>query len=668
MVCKPSNYTLVVAEKSKAAKKIAEALSTKPQLCKQFSVNYWVLNYDKRTLVIAPAAGHLFNLYGNSGFPVFHMEWKPLWTIDDSARYTKKYYELFRFLSEKALDFINACDYDIEGSVIGYIIIKFFGDERKAKRMKFSALTKEDIRKAITHLEPLDYNMINAGIARHKVDWLWGINVSRALMNAVREISRKRIVLSAGRVQSPTLIHVINNTMERETYVPLPYYTVSVEAVIGKRKVKFTVNKVFERKEDAQKFAEKIKNDKLIVREVEYEERNLLRPPPFNLGDLQVEAGRILGLSPYYTERLAEELYLDGLISYPRTNSQKIPPTVNVDKIVQDIERNNFSNLVRLVKNITKRENGFQVRQGEKEDPAHPAIYPTGEKAKGLKLKTYKLFELITRRFLASISSDAKVKEQKVDLMFKETKLDIRLTFQKVIFKGWLLLYPYRNVPDEELLDLKKGDVGEIAKVSVSMKVTKPSLSRLTKIDLLKWMENNNLGTEATRGRIIETLFDRRYLVKKGSYLVPTDLGITVAEVLDQYFKELTDVSLTKKMEEKLNAIIDGKANEQEVVDETVKILESYMSKYQEVKKHIGEKLGGVLGLVSYKPCKICKLEAISVNGLCKYHNEALRKLRESLLVWKERSGMGEPQIIKKLLTSSSTGKYVKEVIEKKLI
>ncbi|BCU71221.1 DNA topoisomerase I [Stygiolobus caldivivus] len=665
MVCKPKEYTLIIAEKSKAAKKIAEALSTKPQVCKQFSVTYWVVNYDRNQLIIAPAAGHLFNLHGNSGFPVFSMEWKPLWYIDSSSRYTKKYYELFKALSSSAKEFVNACDFDIEGSVIGYIIIKFFGDEKKAKRMKFSALTREDIRRAFAHLEPLDYNMISAGIARHKVDWLWGINVSRALMNAIKEVTSKKVVLSAGRVQSPTLIHVVNTTVDRETYVPLPYYTISVEAVINKRKIKFTLDKVFESKEEAQKFAEKIRSDQIIVKEVNYEERNLIRPPPFNLGDLQVEAGRVLGLSPYYTERLAEELYLDGLISYPRTNSQKIPATVNIDQIVQELEKNNFASLVKTVKNITKKERGFKVRQGEKEDPAHPAIYPTGEKAKGLQLKTYKLYELIVRRFLASISADARVKDQHVVLAFKNTEFKAKLSFQKVEFKGWLLVYPYRKVTDEEFLDTKEGEIGRITKVSVSMKMSKPSQGRLTKIDLLKWMESSNLGTEATRGRIIETLFDRKYLEKKGTYIVPTYLGITVAEVLDQYFNELTDISLTKKMEEKLNAIIDGKAKEQEVIDDTVKMLEQYLDKYQEVKKPIGEKLGGVLGLVRYTQCKVCRLEATGSNGLCKYHETALKKLRESLTVWKERSGLSETVIIKKISASSSTGKYVKEIIQK---
>ena len=666
MTCKPKDYTLIIAEKSKAAKKIAEALSSKPLACRQFSVTYWIVNYNGKTLVIAPAAGHLFNLYGNSGFPVFSMEWKPLWAIDESAKYTKKYYDLFKLLSSNAREYINACDYDIEGSVIGYIIIKFFGDEKRAKRMKFSALTKEDIRRAYAHLEPLDYNMINAGIARHKVDWIWGINVSRALMEAIKEVSGKRVILSAGRVQSPTLIHVINNTIERETYVPLPYFTVSVEALVGKKRIKFTLDKTFESKSEAEKFAARLKEDSLIVREVRYEDRVLTRPPPFNLGDLQVEAGRVLGLSPYQTERLAEELYLDGLISYPRTNSQKIPPTVNVDQIVQDLERNNFPQLVRLVKNITKKERGFQVRQGEKEDPAHPAIYPTGEKAKGLKSRAYKLYELIVRRFLASLSADAKVRNQYVELVFKNTRFSTRLSFQKVIFKGWLLLYPYYDVTDEELLDVSEGDVVTVTKVSVSMKLTRPSKTRLTKIDLLKWMENSNLGTEATRGRIIETLFERKYVVKKGNYIYPTYLGIVVAEVLDNYFKELTDVSLTRKMEEKLNAIIRGKVREQEVVDETIKMLESYLSKYYEVKKVIGEKLGSVLGLVSYKQCKICKLEAVSPNGLCKYHEQALNKLKEALKIWEERSGLSESQVLKKLATSSATGKFVKDVIKLK--
>lgn len=660
MQCEPRNFILIIAEKSKAAKKIAEALANKPTLCKKYSVNYWIVNYKGKINVIAPAAGHLFNLYGDNSFPIFTMEWKPLWEIDESAKYTKKYYDLLRYLSKYAIEYVNACDYDIEGSVIGYMIIKFFGDLKKAKRMKFSALTKSDIIKAYNSLSPLDYNMINAGIARHKVDWIWGINVSRALILAVKEASDKRVILSAGRVQSPTLIHVVENEIKRESYIPLPQYKVSVKVKIGDQELKITVDKVFESKDEALEFASKLKKAKAFVKNVKVEDKPLPRPPPFNLGDLQSEAGRIFGYSPYYVERLAEELYLDGLISYPRTNSQKIPPTIDIKDIVKGLE-SSFPSLVKLVNSVTKGE--FVVKQGSKEDPAHPAIHPTGNKISGkIKPQAYKLFELITRRFLASISRDATIRYQNVLLEFEGVNLIHEIVRRKVQFKGWLLLYPYHEVEEEELLNVKVGDKVEILSVNTSLDVTKPNVKRYNKVQLLEWMESSNLGTEATRGRIIETLFERKYLSLRRGKISPTPLGIVMSEILKEYFKDLTSVELTSKMEEKLNSILQGKVRTEDVVNETIDLVKGYLEKYDKFKVQIGEKLAKILGLVPYRKCKYCELEA-EKDGLCKYHYEASNKLKETIKIWKERTDLDEKSILKKIYTSKSTGKFVKDVI-----
>lgn len=665
MSCVPKNYSLIIAEKSKAAKKIAEALSEKPKICKKYSVNFWVVTYKGKTNVIAPAAGHLFNLYGNGSFPVFSMDWKPLWQIDESAKYTKKYYDLLNSLSKDAMEYINACDYDIEGSVIGYMIIKFFGDLKKAKRMKFSALTKQDIQKAYANLYPLDYNMVNAGIARHKVDWIWGINVSRALMLAVKEASKKRVILSAGRVQSPTLIHVVDNEISRETFVPLPEYRVNVKLKIGTQVFTITLDKIFDNKVEVQEFAEKIKKSKAIIKEVKVDDKTIVRPPPFNLGDLQVEAGRILHYSPYYVERLAEELYLDGLISYPRTNSQKIPSSVDIKGIVEGLE-NNFKNLTTLLKNITKGE--YIVRQGTKDDPAHPAIYPTGNKiSHKLPIQQYKLFELITRRFLASISKDATVKTQKITILFKGLNIEEQILRQKVQFKGWLLIYPYHSIEDEELLEVKEGDEIKIESVTVKMDLEKPNIRRYSKVQLLKWMENNNLGTEATRGRIIETLFDRKYLTQKNGTISPTPLGIAIVEVLKEYFKDLTSVELTSKMEERLNEILDGKETVERVVSDAINSLKLHLETYEKYKPQIGEKLAKILGLIKYNKCKFCELEA-EYNGLCKYHYNAQTKLREIINIWKERTQLKEEDIIKKIYRSKSTGKFVKDIISHEMM
>ncbi|AWR97748.1 DNA topoisomerase I [Acidianus sulfidivorans JP7] len=660
MSCLPRKYILIIAEKPKAAKKIVEAFSSYKS-CRYYNVNYWIINNEHSNIVVASAVGHLFNLSGNSGFPVFDVVWRPLWEIDKKSYFTKRYYLLLNKLCKNATEYINACDYDIEGSVIGYMIIKNFGDIRRAKRMKFSSLTKQEILNAFHSLQPLDINMVEAGIARHVVDWIWGINISRALMLATREVSKKQIILSAGRVQSPTLIHVIENYLDRELFVPLPYYKIKIDVILNGRKFSIFYEKEFPSLQNAKDFAERLRKDKLVIKEISVYEEKIPRPSPFNLGDLQFEAGRLFGLSPYKVERIAENLYLDGLISYPRTNSQKIPSTVNIHDIVKGLFNSSFRSLINKLNSMTNMR--YIVRQGIKDDPAHPAIYPTGiVPKKQLSEDEWKVYELIVRRFLASISVDAILEKQKIYLNFINNDIEFVLQLQKLINKGWLDIYPYRNIESEDIVNVNKGDEVKISSISTPMLTTKPN-SRLTRVSLLKWMEESKIGTEATRGKIIETLFQRKYVENKRGYIYPTKLGIIIAEVLKDYFNELTNVKLTAEIEDKLNEIIFGRTKKEDVIEETKKRISSYISLFSSRKTTVGEKISKGLGIIKYNNCKLCNLESTE-NGFCEYHNKAISKLHEAIKIWKERTGYDESTILKIIKGKKSTGKLISDIIK----
>jgi DNA topoisomerase-1 len=585
------------------------------------------------------------------------MEWKPLWEIEKKNFYTKKYINTIRYFSKNATRYINACDYDIEGSVIGFILIEKFGDIKKAKRMRLSALTKEEILRSYTNLTELDINMVNAGIARHKVDWLWGINVSRALMISTRSVSGKKVILSAGRVQSPSLIQIVNREIERSLYFPFPEFRIKIHLNLDNKDFYVFLNRKFETIYDAKQLISKLKDDKLIITSVSYTKNRLLRPPPFNLMDLQLEASRFFGYSPYRVERLAEELYLDGLISYPRTNSQRIPHTVNLIQIVNGISKGPFKNILNILNNLTKGK--YVVRQGEKEDPAHPAIYPTGY-FKKVSSDAYKIYELIVRRFLASISTDAIIQRENITLKFVKNDVDLSLNLQNVLYRGWLDIYPY-NVNEDELVDVKENSEVNVKKISLELSLTKP-LPRYNRTSLLKWMENVKIGTEATRGKIIETLFLRKYVESKGKFIVPTKLGITIAEVLNEYFSELTDIKMTSEMESKLNDIIYGKVKCENVVEEIKEKISKYVEQYNKNKEKIGNKISKGLGYLPYNKCKFCDFEA-EKDGLCKYHLMASEKLKIGISKWEEKTGYDKKAIISKLSKSKSTGKLILDLI-----
>ncbi|MEM3142988.1 MAG: DNA topoisomerase, partial [Zestosphaera sp.] len=227
-----SEYVLVIAEKPKAADKIAAALNLSIKKVIN-GVRVWSGFFNGRRLLVAPAVGHLFSLdTEESGFPVFTYKWVPRWLVEKESKYARKYYEVLKSLARDASEYVNACDYDIEGSVIGYLIIKNFGDLSRSRRAKFSSLTQEELVSAFKNLQPLDVKMVEAGLCRHEIDWIWGINVSRALMSFYKKVFSGFKVLSAGRVQTPTLIEVFKKHVERESFVPEVRFSISMKLKI----------------------------------------------------------------------------------------------------------------------------------------------------------------------------------------------------------------------------------------------------------------------------------------------------------------------------------------------------------------------------------------------------------------------------------------------------
>lgn len=657
-------YKLIIAEKPKAAKRIAEALSYgRARKYSYKNVPFWifVLGFDK--YVVASAVGHLFTLKTDEeGFPIFNYYWAPIWEVEDKVNYAKKYYELLMLLAKYAAEYINACDYDIEGSVIGYMIIKFLGDIRRAKRMKYSSLTDIELRRAFKTLGPLDKPMIEAGLCRHELDWIWGVNVSRALMRALYRVTNRKVSLSAGRVQSPTLIEVVKRERERKLHIPLPKPTLSVSVLVGNERIPLEIiEPKIETLDQAKRIALELRKHKyLIVINRVYEEEKLEPPPPFNLGDLQAEASRIYGYSPLITQRIAEQLYLDALISYPRTNSQKLPSTLNYKDILEKLYW--IDNYARLVKKLLMETKGIlRPRQGIKDDPAHPAIYPTGVKPGKLGTRQWKIYDLIVRRFLATFAKPAVI--SKVRAVLKgplNTKFSLNV--RSLRYNGWLLYYPYIKIEVKSLPRIDLGDRLEISRVTVKVTYTTPPQT-YTKTEIVKWMERVNIGTEGTRARITETLFERKYLEVKRGKVIVTPLGLAVAEVLEEYFRELTSVELTRKFEQYMNEIRMGIRTKTQVVDEAKKTLLALFEKYQKQMDIIGLKLAQSLGLrTPLKKCLLCNRE-IYDNGLCIYHAKALSKLRETYDIWRNVLGLTWQEYLVKLSKLKSTGEWVKDVI-----
>ncbi|MCX6748658.1 MAG: toprim domain-containing protein, partial [Candidatus Pacearchaeota archaeon] len=173
---KLDNYSLIITEKPQAAEKIALALG-KPRKLNLGGVSYYSLERDKKQIVVACAVGHLFNLATKQkGWPIFDIFWQP---SSEKTEWIKKYYLLLGKLVKNASSFIVATDYDIEGEVIGWNIIRFIAKQKDASRMKFSTLTNDELNSAYDNLSnTLNWGQAIAGETRHKLDWMYGINLS----------------------------------------------------------------------------------------------------------------------------------------------------------------------------------------------------------------------------------------------------------------------------------------------------------------------------------------------------------------------------------------------------------------------------------------------------------------------------------------------------------
>lgn len=518
-------------------------------------------------------------------------------------------------------------DYDIEGEVIGWNVLRFICQRESAKRMKFSTLTADELKKAFdSPLPELDWGNAYAGETRHYIDWLYGINLSRALMSSLKKNGSFKI-MSIGRVQGPALKIIIEREREIQNFKSVPYWQV------------FAVCKDLELKHPKDIFDKSVleifKEIKEGIAETKKSEESIAPPHPFDLTTLQREAYRLYKINPSETLSIAQKLYLDGLISYPRTSSQKIPFSIEPKKILKALEKR-FPEAKLATRD--------KPVEGKKSDPAHPSIYPSGEFA-DLSGREEKLYSLIVKRFIAAFSPDAKTANKKIILnaINKEGKMityyetdkklgeennlqkqldedeeetlekgsdsgkknnveksnrertqkEIPITFAAsgltVLEKGWTSFYPIK-LEEQTLPDLN-GKV-KIDKIKVEEKETMPP-PRYTPASLVSLLEKRGLGTKSTRSMIVDTLFDRGYL--DGRSIQATPLGLKLIESLEKYSPIIIDESLTRQLEEEMEKIREAKTDfqkrESEILEKAKRLISDIAKEFKSKELEIGKEL-----------------------------------------------------------------------------
>ncbi|MFA6088757.1 MAG: DNA topoisomerase I [Candidatus Woesearchaeota archaeon] len=612
-------YEVIISEKPSTAKKIAEALADgKPVAKKDGQVSYFELSHGKQDIVVCSVVGHVYGLKqkGDAGwvYPIFDVEWVESSKIGKGNDYTSKYVSLIKKLAKNASEFTVATDYDIEGEVIGLNIIRFACGKKDANRMFYSTTTKEDLVESYEHKKKhLDWPQANAGITRHELDFYYGINLSRALSLSIKHATGAFKVMSSGRVQGPALKIIVDKEREIMKFISTPYWQIILDGELSK----FSIEALHEEDkflDEKKAFAviekTKGKNGKIAV--IEKRQTKSQPPHPFDLTSLQVESFSVCGISPKETLEIAQDLYVNSFISYPRTSSDQLPDSINFKKILKMLE-NHSTDVKKLISNVLS----FKIlkpNNGKKTDPAHPAIYPTGVVPSKLDERAQRVYDLIVHRFIATFCPEA-TRETVTYRIDVNTEIFV-CKGTRTVDPGWQKYYgPFLKLDEVELPMAKEGDAVIVKKIEKLDKMTAPP-KRYTPASIIKELEKRNLGTKATRAQIVDNLVQREYV--SGKSLAATELGIRTCGVLENYSPQVLDEQMTRDMEDEMDQIREDKIKPQQVLDHAKKILIELLTDFKKKEKEIGKELSDANRVVEDKkntigPCPICKVGTLMI-------------------------------------------------------
>jgi DNA topoisomerase-1 len=455
--------------------------------------------------------------------------------------------------------------------------------------------------------------LIEAGKTRHEVDWLFGINLSRALTNAAKNWSGRYATLSTGRVQGPVLKFLVAREKAIGSFVPAPFWQVKAQVGIDGQILEAEYDKeAIETRKEAEAIVSDCEGKNARIERIDVRRFHQPPPLPFDLGSLQAESYRLFRHSPKQTSSIAQRLYLDALISYPRTSSQKLPPAIDYNAILKNLCR--IDEHKKLATELLA-EHELRPNEGKKEDPAHPAIYPTGNLPdRSLTGPERNVWSLVIRRFMVVFAQPATRETVKVNIDVNGHTF--RLGATRTLDEGWIRFYkPYARFEEAELPPVEEGQTFNLPKVFIEDHFTKPP-ARYNAGSLLRRMEKSEIGTKATRADIIQTLYSRRYV--RDERMRVTDLGFEVVEVLRRHCPRMISVKMTRDLEARMDRIREDKEKRENVLADTIRTLEPVLQELREREKTIGEQLSGAVRQAALEdrtvgPCPACKTGKLMV-------------------------------------------------------
>ena len=497
--------------------------------------------------------------------------------------------------ARKADNVILATDPDREGEAISWHLSHILEmDPEDKNRVTFNEITKDTVKREIKNPRKIDMDLVDAQQARRELDRLAGYKISPLLWKKVKA------GLSAGRVQSAVLKLICDREDEINNFIPEEYWTIEADLRAGRKKLladyygikeNDKIKKVeLKAEDDADKVIKNIDKEKFVVDSVKKGRRNRKSPNPFTTSTMQQESSRRINFSTRKTMMVAQSLYEGvklpkegsvGLITYMRTDSTRISLEAQ-DACLKFIEKD-------YGKEYLGKKKIASTKKSEKIQDAHECIRPTDVTKTPYSIKDslskdqFKLYSLIWKRFVASLMASAIYNTISADIISNNEVF--RVSGSNMAFDGFLRVYDYNTEKSKELPSLEENQILKFKDVKKEQHFTNPP-PRYNEASLIKELEDLGVGRPSTYSPTISTLQSRYYVVLEEKKFVPTELGVTVNEVLVENFDDLVDKKFTAQMENELDEIAAGKKMWKELVRSFYKDLKEDLDKaYENIEK-----------------------------------------------------------------------------------
>ncbi|XP_076865277.1 DNA topoisomerase 3-alpha [Brachyhypopomus gauderio] len=601
---------LCVAEKNDAAKGIAEIMSNgRSRRREGHSVYNKIYEYEYNlfgqsvAVCMTSVSGHLLALEFKAPFQKWH-SCNPVLLFDaEVKKYCPDNFVQIKRTLEREVRQCQALviwtDCDREGENIGYEIIdvcKAVKPNIQVFRARFSEITPTSIRRACESLTEPDINVSDAVDVRQELDLRIGAAFTRFQTLRLQKIfpdSLSNQLISYGSCQFPTLGFVVERFKAIQAFIPETFFKIKVvHEPTEEESVEFSWkrHRLFSHTACLVLYQMCMEDPMATVISVTSKPKSKWRPLPLDTVELEKLASRKLKISAKETMKIAEKLYTQGFISYPRTETNMFPKNLNLVPLVeQQTQDNEWGPFAQCI----LESGGPTPRNGNKSDQAHPPIHPT-KYTDHLQGNERRLYEFIVRHFLACCSKDAEGQEMTVEIDIAQERFSASgLT---IIARNYLEVYPYDKWYNKVIPLYTPDTTFQPTAIEMAEGQTSPP-QLLTEADLISLMEKHGIGTDATHADHIETIKSRMYVgLTADQRFLPGELGMGLVEGYNSMGYEMSKPDLRAELEADLKLVSEGRKDK-------VSVLRHHVAKYKAVfiesvkkAKKLDEALSSYLG------------------------------------------------------------------------